>query len=735
MRIARRLFLCMGAIALAGAVAAPAAAHHAGPCRRAVVFTLPGITWRDVEAFDPPELLDVVAKGASGSMSVRTNSPRTSYASGFAIIGAGARVDGTPATGGLADEGTGDPPLVFEARVTALEEVREMAEEAGYGARPGALATALEGPIVAIGNADFGSQVATPLGPGRWSALAAMDEDGVVELSATYPELLEPAPDAPFGVRTDETAAQDAVDAALRVECASMVVDHGDLERADQQSALSFSERTDARLDALLAADDLLAYVRDRLDPTRDLLIVVSPTSPAYEDGTQLGIAVVEGPGYPEGSALTSSSTRRRGVVTLTDVAPTILEHAGIQRPGGMTGRALLADGARADPVTAAVELNDESVFVDSLKGPISFWFVICQVVVYVLVLALLKQREARTREGSTRPARWLEAAALALVAFPISTFLGGIVRAHELGTGPYVLLLLGIDLALVVVACFVVRGSLDRLLVVSGLTLAVLVADLIFGARLQLNTVFGYSPIVAGRFAGAGNIAFAVIGASTILTGTLIVHRERSDRALWAVAGLFAAVVVVIGLPTVGSDVGGVIALVPSFAITWVLLSDRRPSLKLLAIGVAAAVVVVGLFLIIDLAGPPGSRTHLGRLYEDVRDRGVGVLYDTVRRKASSNLRVFRTTIWTYFVPPALAVLAWLLARPRGRWRRLARTYPKLRAGLLGGLVVAVLGFAVNDSGIVIPAMVLSFLVPMAVLVHLVLDMGEGGGAEVSAP
>ena len=55
---------------------------------------------------------------------------------------------------------------------------------------------------------------------------------------------------------------------------------------------------------------------------------------------------------------------------------------------------------------------------------------------------------------------------------------------------------------------------------------------------------------------------------------------------------------------------------------------------------------------------------------------------------------------------------------------------YPRLRAGLLGGLVLAILGFAVNDSGIVIPAMVLSFLVPMALITHLSLEGAEGGDA-----
>ena len=70
--------------------------------------------------------------------------------------------------------------------------------------------------------------------------------------------------------------------------------------------------------------------------------------------------------------------------------------------------------------------------------------------------------------------------------------------------------------------------------------------------------------------------------------------------------------------------------------------------------------------------------------------------------------------------------MIAWLLVRPRGRWERLAATFPRMRAGLLGGLVLGVLGFAVNDSGIVIPAVMLSLLVPAALLVHLRLEDAE---------
>jgi hypothetical protein len=132
---------------------------------------------------------------------------------------------------------------------------------------------------------------------------------------------------------------------------------------------------------------------------------------------------------------------------------------------------------------------------------------------------------------------------------------------------------------------------------------------------------------------------------------------------------------------------------------------------------------LVLVAFLAFDLSRPEESQTHLARLYEDVQDRGGAVFWDTVERKVEANFRLFRTSIWTFFVPPALIAMALLLRRPEGRWQAVATRYPRLRAGLVGGLVLAVLGFAVNDSGIVIPAVVLSFLVPMAILTHLELE------------
>jgi hypothetical protein len=258
------------------------------------------------------------------------------------------------------------------------------------------------------------------------------------------------------------------------------------------------------------------------------------------------------------------------------------------------------------------------------------------------------------------------------------------------------------------------------------------LMVDTIVGAPLQLRSVFGYSPLVGGRFSGVGNIAFSVLAATSLITGTLIVHRfSGSKRALTAAGALFVATVIVDGAPQLGADVGGVLALIPGFAVAWLLLARRRVTWKLVAVSIVVMLLAAGTFLAVDLARPEESRTHLARLFEDVRDRGVEVLTNTLDRKVTTNLRVFRSTIWTYLVPPVLASMAWLLMRPRGRWRRLANAYPRLRGGLVAGLVIAVIGFAVNDSGIVIPAVILSFLAPLALMMHLSMER-EGPAPEL---
>jgi hypothetical protein len=664
-------------------------------------------------------------------MSVRTNSSKTSYASGFGTIGAGTRLDGGRTTGGPAEDPGAQTLFQRDLKVAGLEEMEMLANEAGYDAQPGALAAALgpDIPLIAIGNSDQGLDPPAPLGYGRWSLLAAMDPEGTVGLSATSPALLESANGAPYGVRTSAETIGGAVSSFFPDDgshCFALVIDPGDLTRADEFAA-TFPPATEQRNEALLAADGIVGLVRERMSP-RDLLLITSVTSPAWDRETHLGVAIAEGPEFPAGSSMESASTRAPGFVTLPDIAPAVLEHFGRPRPGVMLGRPFVALEGHNTSIGELTETDEEAVYSHGIIADVTTAFVIAQVLICFLIVLLLWH--ARREPPSATPPRVrhaLELAALSVVAFPLTTYLASPLEAHTLRLEGLVPAMLAIDLVLVALVSVLIAEPLYRLMALTTLTIAVMTIDLVLGGRLQFMSVFGQDPINAGRFAGFGNLAFAIFGTSCVVTAALTFYRWSGHRwVIPAIASLFALGVIVDGAPQLGSDVGGVLALVPTFIVTMMLITGKKPRLRTVIMAAVVSLVVVGLFLVVDLARPPEAQTHLARLYEDARARGGGVFLDTIVRKARANLRVFTSTIWTYLVPPALAVIAYLLVRPRGSWNRLARDYPPLRAGLIGALLLAILGFAVNDSGIVVPAMVLSFLVPMALLIHLKMEREE---------
>ena len=714
-------------------VAVPAAAHAQTSCGKAVVVALPGITWADVERVEPPNLVSLIDEAAIGSMAVRTVSSRTSYASGFATIGAGTRVEAGRTTGGVIDATQMSGGLFERAvEVGGLAEMRQLADEAGYNAQPGALASALEDGATdfyafAVGNSDPGLSPPVPLGPGRWAPLATMNEDGVAQYTATSQVLLETAEGYPFGVRTSAETAATAITSALSTEgCVLVVVDPGDLTRVDELAVTRGAELPDERDRALLAADGLVGVAASALGPD-DLLLVVTPTSPGWDEETHLGVAIARGPGFAAGSMLTSGSTRAPDLVTLPDIGPTVLEYFDVEQPAEMLGRPFAEDEAgEGDRVAAMVALDEESVYSHGIQADINTGFVLIQLGLLAVIALVLRRERRKTGLLKDHPGlrRTLEWASLAVVAFPLTAYLSTPLPAHDLRLFALVPLMIAIDAAVVAAVSGFVRNPLDRLMTIALATVGLMVVDLALGGRLQFNAVFGNDPINAGRFAGLGNIAFAILAACTIVAAALMVHRWPDEK--WvkpAVVGLFVVAIVADGAPQLGSDVGGVLALVPALAITYMLVSGRRPSWRVVLLGALGAVVALGIFLAIDLSRPLDSRTHLGTFFTDVRDRGADVFFDTVSRKARTNFRVFRSTIWTYLVPPALGVIAYLLFRPRGSWQRLAAEYPRLRAGLIGGLVVAILGFLVNDSGIVVPAMILSILVPFALLTHLQME------------
>lgn len=569
---------------------------------------------------------------------------------------------------------------------------------------------------------------------GRSAVLAAMDGTGQVP-RGEVDSLLARDADVPYGVAYDPGAVTAAVD-ALWADTALAVVELSDLDRADAYKREADRDVwADLWAGALQRSDELFGQLVDAV-PDGTTVVLATPAAPRSAES--LGVFAIDRPGA-EGSGLArSGTTRRPGYVQLVDIAPTILRIFDVDVPDSMTGTRI----TRAERATVDADLIDDfatstevTIFRDKATGPVSVVFVVAQILAYALAVVAVTRRQ-----------RWIGPVsflALVILATPPVVFVAGLLELRRGGPATYVLGVFAVAIVLAALAealgvAVASRWSRTRALVAPlsliGLTWVVLVADVLTGGRLQINTVFGYSPIVAGRFAGFGNLAFALVAMSAVVVATggwglARLLRGRADGrarpgrpAVLAMVLFLAATVVVDGAPAWGSDVGGVLATVPAFAVLVLVALDVRLDWRRAVLIGAATAVTISVFAAIDLARPEDERTHLGRLVARVLDseEAGGGLGEVLLRKINANISILTSSIWTWTIPFALGLLVYLSRRQRGFLRDLQEEVPGIRSMLAGGLLVAVLGFALNDSGVAVPAMMFAVLLPYLTYVLL---------------
>lgn len=694
--------------AVAGPVR-PASAEEVAPPAKVLIVMAPSLTW-DRTKLQLPTLWSFASRGSVASMSTRTAGERSDSPAGYLTVGSGRRAGSSdPATAGAAVQrvGPGGDSVVvapnFSAQVDANEQLR-------YGAVPGALGQALVGAgrvAVPVGNA---GRTTTDVDH-RAVALSAVARDGTAPGGAVGGDLLVADPAAPFGVRLDVERVVAETERSL-AEADVVVLELSDLERADQAAATDPGAASGWWANAASHSDALLAGVLGLVDPSRDLVLVASPTPPS--DRPALGVFAAQGPGVPHGSAR-SATTRRTGFVTLVDLAPTVLDRLGVPIPDTI-GDTPISFEPSASPVDngidSFIDTDVEARARDAATGPIT--------VAMVLLVTIVAFAAMWVRRRGGRAATAVRALCLVTMAYPAAAFLTGVWPGASAGTWAVLVVVLAVAALIGALGTWVGRAEDERgPLVVSVLTVLVLAVDVLTGARLQFDTPFGYSPIVAGRFAGFGNVAFSFLSASVVIAAsaaTALAARAgvASGRRVVLTAAWFAAAVVVVGAPSFGSDVGGVIALVPAAIVFLVVAGSWRPR-SAGAVGVIAGsalltAVVLAVFAYWDRSRPAADRTHLGRLVDDAASGRLG---EVLQRKLDANVTAFTSTPWSLVIPLLLVGVAALVWLPGGRRAALSTERPELRAFAASFVTLAVLAWVANDSGVALPAAMLGLAVP----------------------
>jgi hypothetical protein len=426
-----------------------------------------------------------------------------------------------------------------------------------------------------------------------------------------------------------------------------------------------------------------------------DLLIAIAAPPPAGDRALPIGI----GGGGFDGD-LTSDSTRTRGYVLSTDIAPTVLSRFGLRIPDEMDGEPISGEGS-IDPA-AVNDLADRMEVIPGRRAPV----LIACLAAWIAIAAVVAALSVRARRTA---AAWL---ALSFAYLPPLLLCSAAIEPGGLAEGLIVAIGCG---SLAALTLRLVRGW-SALAAACAIAVLAYAIDVVAGSELTRLSLLGPNPVFGVRFYGIGNeleALFAVMVPVGVGAGLSVYSgwgREVSRRvavAAFVSAGLVTAVVFAAG--RFGADVGAAIVLPVGAAVAVVALPTDLAHLapyrrvnrtrsawrRVLLTLVATAFIALVFLALIDLVS--GGNSHLTRSVLDAG--GAGDLSDVAQRRLGLSAHDFaqaaRNPLFWIVVVGILVGL--------GRWRRIdawLTQAPNARAGLIGACAAVAVGVIVNDSG-----------------------------------
>lgn len=744
-RFGSRLALLFLATTVVCAIPAPAPSAEP-PAGTVVIVLAPYLTWGDVTSDTMPVTRSLAEEGAVGDLNVRSSTryaPDPTQTHIVLTMSAGSPSMYDPAaasaygvnqlmeTGSAADayrramgEDAGGASIVY----LGLPRIMAALAQSTYDTVPGALGEAIVsagGSTAAIGSSDGGHRLGDTY-RSRPAAVLAMDASGRVLFGDVSSKLLAEDPASPYGVATDTGAVASAYERALDDTATHggpslIVLDAGDPERAANfRSEASPRAAEEHRRRAAAKVDAVVSLAFESL-PDDGVLIVLSTGQIKPSVGPSgYGPIVVSGAGVEPGM-LASASTHRTGLVTDLDVSATVLSMLGIDRPVEVLGSAATvepSEGVLAERVAYLQQLNDTAVAIDTVRPAVQSTYIAVTVIVLMVCAALLRPMERAMATWGRGAARAFGVLIMLLLSMPMAaTLMYLFVRWPDSPVAVGVLF--GTTTLLVWLGAHLIArrwGSAWALAALGLLSAGVLLIDQVFGAPLSFSGLFSYSPLLGARYYGLGNEGASVIvggglAGLALLIDALRDHPRTAMLRRWGPIVLGTLVVFISAAPFLGANIGVIAWGTVAFGILWLQLNGHRITWKAV-LGMLALVtaVVIGFSLYESLMST-GAQTHLGRAWESAGSGGIAELWTIVVRKAETNWRVLRATNWSILMIAILVFLGYMRWKPHGVFAETLAAYPAFAVAMTAALWGSVVGYFTEDSGIVIPALLLLYI------------------------
>ena len=693
---------------------------------KVVIVSMPRVTWSMLEDIRIPNIDNLIENGSSGSLSILTPGGAKSLENGYVTIAAGNRAGAAPAqdttffmrneevnnqlSQNIFRDERGQVPGDGEAFALGYEKTIVENSRGLYKPDIGAFTSALEAgnkTISVIGNADMCTRQIMGCSQ-RAIAYLGSDRNGVVKNGDISRDLLNDDLSLNMKLVEEKTLTSIKEHDVSAVECSN-------IEKADNDRSSSVAMVSDELIkQSIMDCDKLIGKITEKIDLNKDRIFIVSPASPRTKE--QLTVFISAGKGISPGYAI-SGITRRKGIVSLADIAPTILDFYNIETPNTM--EATLLDWVKSSETVTQkkesfIDVNKKSTLRDSAFVKVAATFIL--VIFLSVILSLSAYKKFKKLKIYAVFLSWMSLV-MPTIAFLMAPFMLALSK-------PIIVYLFFVSSSILVsVGCYFAMkkyGTSMVVLWICATTLTVQIVDIIFSGNLQLNSLFGYSAIIAGRFAGFGNLAFSIVAISSVVLVAMIKQLSRTRPYLnkkWvniAILAMLIFVLIMDGLPYFGSDVGGVLSLTPMVFIVGLMMYEKRLSIKTIIYALLITLATLTAFSLFDLSRPLSERTHLGRFVKVVLN-GEG--RTIIERKILSNLHILTNSLTATVVIIATIFLIFLFLKPEKFVKEMSLLNPGFRYIVYPGLVVGLLGMLLNDSGVAIPGMMLSIAAPTIAL------------------
>lgn len=531
----------------------------------------------------------------------------------------------------------------------------------------------------------------------RSSALIPMDSKGMIDYG-NIDNITIQEENYPFGIKTDY---EKILIEIIKSPADFIVADTGDLERIFRYGDnLSDKDFAHIRNRILLDIDKFIGNLTKSLNHDNSLLIITSPNSgePKVNDN-KLAPIILWGNGVTKGT-LSSSTTNKENIVTNLDIGPTILKFLG----GPL-------DNMSGSPIVTTeknISLDDITIQSKQINttSKVRYYSLYNYGIISIIILSLPIILRIFNIKINEKIKIIIKKLLTILLIIPSIFLIVSIFKPKEVYTYLLMLLVLGLTTINLV---WKIKNINNILLPLSAFSVFIILLDLVMKESISRYSVLSHDPIIGARYYGIGNeMVGLLLGSVTVLAIKIL---EKNNKSLLPLL-LFIISVVFIAHPNYGANVGGTMAFIIAI-ISYILeLLNKEFTINRVLIILVSIIALISIMGYIDIKLNKNT-THLGSTILLIKNDGLSYLNKTVIRKILMNIKLVGKSFWTYILLFLMAFNVLIIDL------FIEKDNKALMASIVG-ITGAMVGFLVNDSGIILAAIAMNLITTGIYLEHI---------------